>query len=97
MNESTMFDDIPPFPVYLKEIRDHYVNLITDSGQREAASKAVDSVLGSILAELNAPIPNARWVLMEYVGGYDSEKQDLFEHTRPASFIVQDYCDQVNG
>lgn len=97
MIDDYLFQDIPNFPAYLKEVRDRYLKDITDPEKLLAAKSAVDSCMGAILAELKAPIPSARWVLVEYRGDYDSEKQDIVEHVRPASFTVDQYWDQVNG
>lgn len=97
MIDDNLFEGIPNFPTFLKEVRDRCLKDITDPEKLMVAKSAVDSCMGSILAELKAPIPSARWVLMEYRGDYDSEKQDVVEHIRPASFNVDQYWEQVNG
>jgi hypothetical protein len=97
MTEPTLFDDIPKFPTFLKEVRDQAISRITDPEQLKVATEAVDAAMGTILTALNAPIPSCDWVLMEYRGTYCPVKHDVVEITRPATFTVQDYWDQVNG
>lgn len=92
----TLFDHIPAFHTYLKEVRDTTIKTVDNSEHIPSVSKALDAAMGVILAELSASIPSTRWVLMEYVAG-GIKDGELEENTRPAKFSVHDYWEQVSS